>query len=308
MQVDARAGRVVAVGAAGSDTMPRWLAFERRSISGWTSLPKPATAFDLLPFDVALDATGRAVFAGGVTSLRNLQPGGYDERTGSLFGIGVEGFFQAIAFGVGDTVRAVGSSAGGSAQRSVTPGNWQSEDLGITTPPQEAGLVDLHVNNGVFYGCGFNDAGPEFAILMRNRGTGWESIPVGNLATIELRAVVADSTGAVWLGGVDQASDPPSAFLARRPANGDWFEVVLPPMTGAVRDILVTTTGEVYLATGNVDAQILRWDGMTWVAEVTRQNTRILALAESNDRLVAVGVANTGTDTPQPLVLERSFF
>jgi hypothetical protein len=306
LQVDARAGRVVAVGATGSEAMPEWLALERQPSGAWTTLAQPATAFTILPFDVALDPMGRAVFACNfIWRPGELQTVVWDERTQNFFEPTSIGLLQAVAFGAGDTVRAVGTRLGGLAWRSSSPGNWQEDDLGIPSS-QEAGLVDLAVSNGDFYACGFNDGSLQPVILLRNRGTSWESIPVGNFSTIEFRAVSADSNGAVWLGGIDHAADPPAAFLARRPANGDLFEVVLPPMTGPVREILVASNGDVYLATGNEDAHILRWNGTAWVTEITRANARILALAEGTGLIFAVGVASFNATSPQPLVLERT--
>jgi len=307
LSVDARAGRILAIGVSGSDTMPEWLALERGAGGSWMQLPRPAGApLEVIPLDVALDASGRAVFVGAIrVSGSAVQPWLLDERTGLGFALGGEGTLNAVAFGRGDTARAVGTANGGLAVRSFAPGSWNVDDLGFTTP-QEIGLVDLEVSQGVFYACGFNDGAAVSATLLRNRGPRWESLSVANFATIEMHAVRGDPTGAAWLGGGDQAANPPTAFLAGRPTNGDWFQIVLPPGVGTVRDILATSNGDVYLATGTQNAVILRWNGMLWVHELTRHDARILALAESNGLLVAVGVATSAARrSPLPLLFER---
>jgi len=312
INIAARGSRVVAIGAAGSETEPEAVALETTG-GAWQVLPLPATPVDALFLGLALDPSGSAVLVGARPAGEPLV---LDERVGwQTATLPVAGFLNAVAAGQGSTWVAVGTASGGFAAWSSVPGVWVTDHAGFTTP-QEKGLVDVSHADGVFVACGWDDAdlGPA---LRRDDGTGWKNLLGPGSVTIpeahaEYRSVLLESGGALWLGGTiveAMGSDEVyTALLARRPPSGDWFEIVLPDAASAeaVNDILRAADGSVYLACGETAARVLRFDGARWHDEGPGTPGQILALAEdASGRIYAAGVSAHATAQPQPLLRVR---
>lgn len=313
MGIAARGSRVVAVGVAGSSAAREPLAVQ--STGGtWQALTLPATPAEALFVGVAIDVSGSVVFV-GVRAAE--QPIVLDERAGwQTATLPVTGYLNAVVAGQSGTWIAVGTASGGLAATSTAPGVWVPDNAGFTTL-QEKGLVDVTHADSAFVACGWDDTflGP---VLRIHDNTGWKALDGPGTVNVpeiseEYRSVLLEPGGALWLGGasIDTSQFPAdySARLARRPASGDWFEVVLPNATNveAINDILRASDGSLYLACGENTARVLRYDGMIFHDEGPGTPGQVLALAEDGaGRIYAAGVLESGTSDPQPLLRVRN--
>ena len=313
--IAARGSRVVAVGVEKSAASPATFAVQTTG-GAWRVLALPATPANAVFLDVAFAAGGEAVIVGGMPAEH---PVVLDERTGwSATILPAAGFLFAAAAGDGDSLLAVGVASGGLTALGVAPGAWVTDHAGFTTP-QEKGLVDVTFANSTFVACGWDDA-TLTPVLRRLDSTGWKDVPGPGSAVIpeireEFYAVWLEPDGSLWLGGTTIEStggtEVFSARLARRPASGDWLEIVLPSAGAAeaVNDILRAADGSVYLACGRTAARVLRWNGMTWQEEQPAIPGQFLALAETaNGAVYAAGVQRWAPGQERPLIRVRRPF
>lgn len=311
--VAARGARVVAIGYGHGPVGPE--AHAAQSMGGlWRVLPLPTLPPNTVFMGVALDVAGRVVFVGGTPAE---QPVIVDERAGWQATIlPVAGLLNAVFAGRGDTLVAVGTASGGLAASSFAAGIWSPDRAGFTTA-QEKGLVDVTVADGVFIACGWDDAHLQ-PVLRRRDPSGWTELPGPGGVTvpeshIEYRSVWLEPGGALWLGGtiIDTTGggERYAAWLARRPSNGDWFEIVLPDpgVLEMVNDILRATDGSVYLACGQITGRVLRFDGTRWSDEGPGTPGEVVALAEAaNGTIYAAGFRNSVSSQPGPLLRQRT--
>lgn len=312
MGIAAYGTRVLAI-AVDRSTAPPLARVVQTTGGAWELVTIPSGPASTVFLGVCFDTGGQAVLAGGTFAGQAIV---LDERTGwSATTWPGEGFLQAVTAGGGDSLLAVGTASGGlSALRSM-PGVWQAGRAGFTSQ-QEKGLVDVSFAGGTFVACGWDDS-TGAAILRSLDATGWK--PVDGPGTVDIpevhsehRAVWRDPDGALWLGGASidgtNAVEVYRARLSRRPPDGDWFDVVLPDAPGAeaVNDILRAADGSIYLACGETNARVLRWDGMTWQDEQPAIPGRFLALAETADGSVyAAGVRMAAPGQELPLLRRR---
>jgi hypothetical protein len=314
LDVAARGTRVVATGYGyGPQSEPAPLVVQTTSET-WEVVTLPALPAATVLFGSALDRAGRAVLVGGTV---NQEPVVIDERAGWQARFpAAAGMLNAVVAGQPDTLVAVGTGSGGLAASSVAPGQWNVDRAGFTTPA-EKGLVDVAYADGVFVACGWDDADLQ-PHLRRRVGDSWSELPgPGGVTTpesrIEYHSVWLEPGGGLWLGGtiVDTTGggEREVARLAHRPANGDWFEIVLPKPDSiqVVNDILRAQDGSLYLACGKTTGRILRHDGMQWHDEGPGMPGQVLALAEAADGTIyAAGFRNTSSSQPGALLRKRN--
>jgi len=262
---------------------------------------------------VAFDVTGAAILVGGTMDFTPIL---LDERGGwSLPALPVsQGVLYGVARGDGTALRAAGVSNAGIALRSAGADSWIEEDLGFGTPPNDKGLIDLVSADGIFYGAGFDDAGPPYQVLLENDGSGWRPVEIDMpvLTGREVNAVAATGEGSLFIGGSlvdfsEDSADEYVAFLLGRDTDGSWFEIVLPDAGGLdkVNDILASDAA-VYLACGMEEGRILRSAGGAAKDEGPGTPGRILALAEGPGGTIhAVGVRDLPDGTARALILRR---
>jgi len=225
------------------------------------------------------------------------------------------GVLNAIARATNGMVHAVGfASPSGLAVRRIGPGSWIDQPTIFPGDPQEKAMVDIAAGpGGVLYACGWDDGGDgtpgkPYQVVMYNDGAGsdWRFLdtPCGGCGNREFKAIAATATGSILLGGTitdfsPGASDEYRAFVTGRNSLGGWVELILPNAgrLDQVNDILVTSSGEIYVACGLTRTYILHVNGVTgWVKEEPIAATgKILALAEGPGGVI-VGVGMTGTE------------
>jgi hypothetical protein len=227
--------------------------------------------------------------------------------------LGGEGVFAAVMRG-GGLFRAVGIAPEGLSAFSAAPDSWIADDAGFTTPPSEKGLVDIAFRDGMFYGCGYDDAGPPYAVVAENDGSGWTPIeaPGVDLDDRELSAIAVTGDGALLIGGsiADASSGTVeyAAFLLIRGAAGEWIEGVLPEADrlDRVNDILVASDGTTFLGGGLEETWIARQAGEGVELEGPRAPGRIASLCESPDGVVhAAGSYGPGGIFGRAVILRR---
>lgn len=187
--------------------------------------------------------------------------------------------------GTGRLLKVATESTGGARAMGLGPagldyyrlGNlvWFRADIGLEPagaagPP--VGVTDFVpcVPGGrapVCFACGFDGPAGGRDVLLGMSDTGWGVMetPWGDADIGSLNAVAVTPTGALLVGG--QAVDPPPqgqpailrALLKLQSTDGGWVDIVLPhaAQLATVNDILVTSTGETFLACGSEALHLL---------------------------------------------------
>jgi hypothetical protein len=299
--------RGLALGAQGS-SQGYVLEFNGAS---WQPHPLPTDVNDF-PLAVAMDAAGRGVVVGARSDGAG-SPAVFAERpTWTRVPLPeVFGGLQCVAVDASGNFLAAGP--GNSSVLALTgtaTGSWTQLSIPLPGDPQEKALVDLASRAGTWAGCGFDDGGQgdetsPFSVVLRNDGTGWDLLSgpgCGGCGNREYRAVAINDRGALLLGGAKTdfsagADDEYVAFLASyNPSREHWTEILLPEsgVLDRVNDILVTTSGDVYLACG-LDTQTLVHHHATGgnTIEWRSSEESLTALAEDEvGNVYAVGVHN----------------
>jgi len=234
--------------------------------------------------------------------------------------------FGGLAFASTPAILRVAGVSGTSSAvilKSSLPDVWSPEVLPFPSPGgNERGLNDVTASNGVFFVCGFDDAGDGNAVspnsvLFRSDGDGWERIeaPCGGCSNREFRSVAAKPAGGVFLGGAitdfsSGATDDYRAFLLSWSPSGGWVEVVLPNPASLdrVNDILIAGNGDIYLACGVESTIIVRLPaGGSLERDGTIPGAVIRALAESSDGSIwaAGSVRASNTEAYRPAIWKR---
>ncbi len=299
--------RGLALGAQGS-SQGYVLEFNGTS---WQPQQLPTDVNDF-PLAVAMDSAGKGVVV-GARSDGGGSPVVFAERPDwtRVDLPMVFGGLQCVAVDASGTFLAAGP--GGStvlALSGTATGSWTQLSIPLPGDPQEKALVDLASRDGTWAGCGFDDGGQgdensPFSVVLMNDGTGWDLLPgpgCGACGSREYRAVALNAQGALLLGGAITdfsagADDEYTAFLALYdPGSESWTEIVLPApgVLDRVNDILVTSTGDVYLACGLAHQSLIHHEptGKTTV-EWSSSEESITSLAEDAlGNVYAVGVHN----------------
>jgi hypothetical protein len=192
----------------------------------------------------------------------------------------------------------------------------------VSTPggPGEKSLVDLTESSGVVYGLGYDDGadgspGQPFRIVMQYSQGAWSMMPspCGNCSAWEFRAIAATPWAVYAAGAVTDyspgAEDESVAWLTMYSiADAEWTEIAI-PSAGAldrVNDILVSSSGDIYLACGDQASAIVRMPaGGDGVVEWENSGIVLFGLGESADgALLAAGLIE-GVQNGTPVILER---
>lgn len=187
-------------------------------------------------------------------------------------------------------------------QRAALPevsGPWSQVSIALTGQPQQKGLVDV--------ACGFDDGAvgsdtSPYSVVLFDEGAGWKLINgpgCGACIDYEFRAVAFDEHGKVLLGGSyhrfggNNPGDNETFLAHYDPTYRHWTSIDLPESStlNRINDILVTGTGDIYLACGKYDAALVHLSA-AGVAEIewSSQTASIVHLAEASTGYVyAVG-------------------
>jgi hypothetical protein len=328
LSLDAAGDRTVglAVGSSGSWVIERgaagWETIGAKPLPG--TLGRPPILIPKFASDLAIDGRGRVQVVGADVvepspAIWSEGDTGWDVTAPA--GSQVRGALQAVV-----ALRAqdiVASGFGTSAVLVATGSIYDGLDFGLVTTPGDPGeksLVDLTESLDVVYGLGFDDGAdgsPEqpFRIVMQYREGAWSMMPspCGDCAFREFRAIAASPSG-LYVGGAitdfsPEAVDESVAWLMMWSfVAEEWTDVELPSAgdLDRVNDILVSSSGDVFLACGDQAAAIVKMPvAGSGVVEWEDDGIVLLGLGESGDgTLLACGLIE-GVENGTPVVLER---
>jgi len=328
LSLDAAGDRTVglAVGSSGSWVIERgaagWETIGAKPLPG--TLGRPPILIPMFASGLAIDGRGKVQVVGA--DVVEPSPAVWSEGdTGwdvtAPAGSQVRGALQAVV-----ALRAqdiVASGFGTSAVLVATGSIYDGLDFGLVTTPGDLGeksLVDLTESLDVVYGLGFDDGadgspGQPFRIVMQYREGAWSMMPspCGDCAFREFWAIAASPSG-LYVGGAitdfsQEAVDESVAWLMMWSfVAEEWTEVELPSAgeLDRVVDILVSSSGDVFLACGDQAAAIVKMPvSGNGVVEWEDDGIVLFGLGESGDgTLLACGLIE-GVENGTPVVLER---
>ena len=227
---------------------------------------------------------------------------------------------SVVATGAQDIV---GAGAGVSGFLVVTGSVYDGLDFGFVSTPGEAllkSVLDLSESSGAVYGLGFDNGAdgsleqPKRFVVEYSEGA-WTMLPspCGSCSTKDFRAIAA-TPWSVYVGGASTdfsqgAEDESVAWLMEYSiSSGEWTELVVPSAgeLDRVNDILVSSSGDLYLACGERGASIVRMlvDGGA-VVEWEDAGMALFSLGESADGVLLAAGLIEGIEKGTPVILER---
>lgn len=211
-----------------------------------------------------------------------------------------------------DGARAMGLGPAGLDFVRLGNVSWQRTEIGLepafaTGPP--VGVTDFvpcvpGPRSPICYACGFDGPAGSRDVVLGMSDTGWNRMetPWGDMNIGRLSAVAVTPTGALLLGGQEVEAPAqgqpafPLALLKLQSTDGGWVDIVLPhaAQLATVNDILVTSTGETFLACGSEALHLVHaGPGSPATDEGPGSSGRVTALAEGPGGTIwAAGEAN----------------
>lgn len=266
---------------------------------------------DFAIMDVALDVTGKPVFAGlqmqaphsVVLDMRGTSPEYIEQYSNGMLTVDGSGAFMV----------AGGRSSGGGLWTSTAPGDWHFDNLPLSGT-NDSGFLDVCVLGDRAVASGYDDGADTLSVVLsRTAATPWAKIPPDIVFARTYWCIALDADGTIYLGGIQGAgSHSPSAFLTRRPPGGFWSDIFLPDpeQLRGVRDILIASDGNLYLACrgegDDSEANLVRAGALGGIREITPFSGGLLQVGQAADGAVyAVGFRRDGTGAETGAMLVR---